>query len=76
MDDYLQQIKDILKTEFSGITVNSLISYCSDKIGRNPDSLGKEDVPGFSKELLQSLFLVSDLEKAGRIAQKLKKLIV
>ncbi len=76
MGDYLQQIKDILKTEFSGITVNSLISYCSDKIGRSPDSLRKEDVPGFSKELLQSLFLVSDLEKAGRIAQKLKKLIV
>ena len=76
MSNYSKRITEILNAEFSSITVNSLISYCAERIGKSPDSLGKEDMPGFSKELLQSIFLLSDLGKAERIAQKLRKFIV
>ena len=76
MSDYSNRVAAILKTEFSIITVNGLIAYCSEKIGKSSESLNKEDMPGFSKELLQSIFFLSDVEKADRIAQKLKKLIV
>jgi len=76
MSNYSERITEILNAEFSSITVNGLISYCSEKIGKSPDSLGKEDMPGLCKELLQSIFLLSDLQKAERIAQKLRKIII
>jgi hypothetical protein len=75
MSDYSERVTEILKAEFSSITVNGLISYCAEKVGKSPDSLGKEDMPSFSKELLQSIFLLSDLEKAERITKKLKNLM-
>jgi len=69
-----EQIAEILTYEFSDITVMTLISYCSENIGKSPKSLSKEDLPSFGKQLLQSIFLLSDTEKISRIKQKLQDL--
>jgi hypothetical protein len=74
MNSVSHQIANILKEEFTSMTVNNLIGYCAEQVDKNPDSLEPKDIPEFSKKLLQSLFLLLDPEKTLRIRRQLQEL--
>ncbi len=74
MNSVSHRIADILQGEFTGTTVNNLIAYCSEQVGKNAESLEPKDIPEFSKKLLQSLFLLLDSEKTIRIRRQLQEL--
>ena len=74
MNNVSHSVADILKEEFTSITVNNLITYCSEQVGKNPDSLETKDIPKFSKKILQSVFLLLGTEKMVRINHQLQEL--
>lgn len=74
MSDLARRIAEILRNEFSNVTVGSLMPHCCTKIGKTPDSLRPEDLPAFTQELLQSIFLLSNPDQTDRISQKLEAL--
>jgi len=74
MNSVSHRIADILQEEFTSMTVNNLITYCSEQVGKNPDSLEPKDILKFSKKLLQSVFLLLDMEKAVSIRRQLQEL--
>jgi hypothetical protein len=74
MNNVSRKIANILQGELTSTTVNHLIAYCAEQVEKNPDSLEPKDIPGFSKKLLQSVFLLLDTEKTVRIRRQLQEL--
>jgi hypothetical protein len=74
MNDLSEKLLKILTTELSEITGKSIINHYTRKIGKDPWSLTPEDLPEFSKAMLESIFLFSDPDKAYRITREVRSL--
>lgn len=75
MNDLCERLLKILTTELSEITGRSIINHCTRQIGKDPATLTRDDLPKFSKAILESIFLFSDPEKARRISQEMQSLV-
>lgn len=70
-----QQILDILKSELSEITANTIVRGKSSKIGKRPETITPEDLKILSNLIISSVVLFGGKEKAQRVKEKLEKLI-
>ena len=75
MNELSARLLKILMTELSEITGKSIINHYTRKIGKDPATLKPEDLPEFSRAILESIFLFSDPEKAHRIAREMRSLV-
>lgn len=74
MNELSGRLLKILTTELSEITGRSILNHYSRKIGKDPATLAREDLPAFSDAILESIFLFSDPEKARRISREMRSL--
>jgi len=75
MNDVSQKIYEILCTELSEITSRTILSEKAKKIGRDLDTLEKNDLKELIPLILSPVLLFGGGKKAQAIKEKLNRLV-